>query len=484
MNRSHLAFATVIQFVIFAVLSLTAADADLWGHLTFGTDVLTSGHIVQADRYSFTSDQPWINHEWLAELAMAIAWSTAGTIGLVALKLAPFWLAGALVLAAWRPFRLPPMWRDGLLFVVALGVWPLAATVRPQSFSVVLFAALLYLLTRITAGSRVAMLAVPVVFAVWVNTHGGWLVGAGALALFVAATVADRAVTASLKIAIVLMALASALACLVNPYGIRMLDFLATTVRPDRSDILEWRPVTALPAAAFILWAIPTAVAAVAFLRGRRAAPIWHWLVIAALAIGALRVARLGGFFAMAVGILVAPLVAPAAKRDDSADRARIDWTAVAASICAAGLALGIFGRRIGMEGPWAPEPGVTEFVHAKHLHGRLLTWFDYGEYAIWYFSPALQVSMDGRRETVYSAAVRDRHAEIYRDGPGALVAIAQMRPDYIWLPKALPLVSHLESVGWHQQYVGPRSVVLGLEPVEPFRDDRPVPARRAFPGP
>jgi len=62
-TRPQLWFGALVQFVILAFLSLTAADADLWGHLTFGRDVLASGHVIQADRYSFTGDLPWITKE-------------------------------------------------------------------------------------------------------------------------------------------------------------------------------------------------------------------------------------------------------------------------------------------------------------------------------------------------------------------------------------------------------------------------------------
>jgi hypothetical protein len=482
-TRIHLWFGALVQFVILGFLSITGADADLWGHVTFGTDMLRSGQIVQVDRYSFTSDLPWINHEWLAEIAMASAWRVGGAVGLTALKLSLFWAAGAFVLAAWRRYQLSPLWRDGLLFVSALGVWPLAATIRPQAFSVLLFAALLYLLTRVRDGSNAARLGVPLLFAIWVNTHGGWLVGGGVLAVFTGVCAIDRSVPLRNKLSIVLMSAASAAACLVNPYGMRMLDFLFATVRPDRSDIVEWRPVTALPLVALLLWAIPLVVAVIAFVRRRKDAPLWAWLAIALLAVGSMRVARLGGFFAVAVALLVAPLAAPSRVNQTTA-RARVDWKAVGASLCAAALAVGVFGGRISIDGPWAPEPGVSEFVRSHALQGRLLTWFDYGEYAIWHFSPAMKVSMDGRRETIYSSAIRDRHTEIYRDEPGALIALAQIRPDYIWLPASLPVVSHLESLGWHRLYEGQRSVILGLQPAEPVRDGRPVPVGRRFPGP
>lgn len=483
MTRPQLWFGATVQFVILALLTLTAADADLWGHITFGRDILATGHVIQVDRYSFTSDLPWINHEWLAEIAMAAAWRMGGAIGLTTLKLALAWGAGAIVLAAWRPFRLAPAWRDSLLFVTALGVWPLVATIRPQAFSILLCAALLFCLTEVRDGRGWARLALPALFAVWVNTHGGWLVGAGILGIFTACALIDLTLPLRLRLGILLMAVGSAAACLVNPFGVRMLEFLLATVRPERADIPEWRAVTALPFAALALWLLPMALAVIALLRGRKAAPLWVWLTTAMLAAGSMRVARLGGFFAITVGLLLAPLVA-GARRERSRAAHRIDWTAVGAAVCAAAIALGVFGRRVSMDGAWTPEPGAIEFARSHALRGQLLTWFDYGEYAIWHLSPAMKVSIDGRRETVYSAAVRNRHAEIYRNGPGAIVAVAELRPDYIWLPRSLPVVSHLESVGWHPCYIGPRSVILGLHPIESVRDDRPVPPGRDFPGP
>src|ERR1041385_2069102 len=78
----------------------TPADADLWGHLTFGRDIVTSGHIVQTDRYSFTSDVPWVNHEWLAEVAFFKLYQLGGSLALVVFKLAM--IATLLLIIWWR----------------------------------------------------------------------------------------------------------------------------------------------------------------------------------------------------------------------------------------------------------------------------------------------------------------------------------------------------------------------------------------------
>ena len=63
------------------LVSTTIADADLWGHLRSGLDILSAKALHVSDPYSFTSDRPWMNHEWLSELLMAVAYRALGPAG-------------------------------------------------------------------------------------------------------------------------------------------------------------------------------------------------------------------------------------------------------------------------------------------------------------------------------------------------------------------------------------------------------------------
>jgi len=132
----------------------TSADADLWGHLRFGQDILRTGSILQVDDYSFTSDRPWINHEWLSEVSFAEAYRFGGATGLVALNLV---VIAALLLLVWSHVRrISPasgatMW---ILTLVFVGTYWRTHSVRPQLFSVLLFALLLVLMTRADDGRR------------------------------------------------------------------------------------------------------------------------------------------------------------------------------------------------------------------------------------------------------------------------------------------------------------------------------------------
>ena len=81
-----LMFALSSDRAVAGLSACTAADPDLWGHVRFGQDILAAGHVVRSDPYSFTSDQAWTNHEWLAEIVMAGAYRLGGVRGLVALS--------------------------------------------------------------------------------------------------------------------------------------------------------------------------------------------------------------------------------------------------------------------------------------------------------------------------------------------------------------------------------------------------------------
>ena len=99
----------------------------------------------------------------------------------------------------------------------------------------------------------------------------------------------------------------------------------------------------------------------------------------------------------------------------------------------------------------------------------------------IWHFGPDLKVSMDGRRETVYSPAVVDAHMRFYAGGPGAVQYAEDLRPDYILIPAALPVVEELVSHGWRSACRGPTSVLLTRRDVVPC-DARAEPRVRFFP--
>jgi hypothetical protein len=129
------------------------------------------------------------------------------------------------------------------------------------------------------------------------------------------------------------------------------------------------------------------------------------------------------------------------------------------------------------------PERSAAPWIAAQRLNGRLLTWFDWGQYAIWHFAPSLRVSFDGRRETVYSAEYLQRHTDLYFLPESERDFLESLDADYAWLKRDIPLAGALERAGWTRVFDGPVSVVLSRRPI----DSVPGPEATGpacFPGP
>jgi hypothetical protein len=126
--------------------------------------------------------------------------------------------------------------------------------------------------------------------------------------------------------------------------------------------------------------------------------------------------------------------------------------------------------------------------VRDRQLRGRMVTFFDWGQYAIWHKPGELRVSMDGRRETVYSDRSVDLHLDMYLALDDGLAYLDSLQADYVWVPRELPLAGTLmKSPAWTPAYRGGRSIIFarsGLLPAgTPVQEGAEVQCR-CFPGP
>jgi hypothetical protein len=440
----------------------TSGDPDLWGHVRFGQDMLASGAIHVPETYSFTADRPWINHEWLSEILMAGSYNALGAPGLNLLRIA---VVGIVLLVIWRGLgSLTTRKQIPIIVAATLGIFLRALPIRPQVFSLAMFALLLAIIVH--AGrtkSWRALALVPVVMAVWVNLHGGWIVGLGVFGLWSLMTMparpwADRLVLAG-------AVAASLAATLVNPYGVEMWQFLATTVRMERPMIADWQPLYTLPYGFWIAWIATFAVVAVAVTRGRSQVDPRYVAITALLGAAAVRVSRLDAFFAIAATMLLAPALArpSTAEPEPEAPQRRSLVLGGAFVLCLLGAAVIVMPRvlAIPVAPGTTPDAEVAEYVRGHGVSGKMVTWFNWGQYTIWHFGNHVKVSMDGRRETVYSDAVVAAHMRFYRGAPGAWRYADEVGADYIWLPSDLPVTRELQLQGWRTLCQGPSSVLL-----------------------
>ncbi len=478
------------------VITHTAADADLWGHLRFGADSIAGRSLAVVDPYSFTADSPWINHEWLAEVVLAALYAAGGAIALNVLKLA---VLATIALLAWRAGRLAGGSTFSLIALSSLVVfasYTRTQVLRPQLFSVLFFSVLLTLLTVRDRGVRSAWMVrmtnfgIPVLFGIWANVHGGWLVGFATLATWLGCEVVAQRTVRSFVAGAGLI-LASLAATLVNPYGVQQWTFLHQTVGLSR-DVSDWVPFFKLQPAMIAFELILPVIALASTLVSRRRPRPRDVVVIGMLAFATYRVSRIDAFLQIAIGFMLAPAIVECLGLLERRLRAftRFDtpspvhgFAVVAIAIATTAVAMPRLNR-IYIEGPWTPDPEAVRFLRTDAPHSHLLTWFDWGEYAIWHLSPAgIQVSMDGRRETVYSDRVLDGHWSFYKNEPDAGAYPDSIGADRIWLPKRLPVVSVLRARGWQVAFESDVSVVLSRR-AGPTYSSAPSEVQAYFPGP
>ncbi len=464
---------TLCRLTLWSFLALlittTMADADLWGHLRFGLDMLASKTLATIDPYSFTADRPWINHEWLSELLMAGAYRALGPLGLGLLKISMIAIIVAVLLAVAKDLKAGPVARDLFVGIALFVTYSRTQVVRPQLFSVAIFFIVLHLLRQADKGRLRALAWVPVCFAVWANVHGAWIVGLGALGVWMAGDVWQHRTRQRAWMLGAVGAL-SVLATLLNPYGIGLWQFVAETVRPARPDITDWKPLLQLPGPVLVVEAVlPTLAAAAAwYVRDRWTIRMRDLAVLVLLGFAMYRVGRVDAFFQAALAVTMAPALIAWFGEIDLRARASLRRPSLVVGLLATALALyAAVGaatnlRTVRVEGQWIPDRTAALLLRDARPGARVLTWFNWGEYALWQLSPAgIRVSMDGRRETVYSEQLTADHMRFYSGAPDMVDYPDRIGADHVWLPADLPIIEPLQRRGWSKVLDTGTSIVL-----------------------
>jgi hypothetical protein len=83
----------------------------------------------------------------------------------------------------------------------------------------------------------------------------------------------------------------------------------------------------------------------------------------------------------------------------------------------------------------WAPDLQAAGALSSSHASGRLVLPYDWGGFALWHWAPNLRVSIDPRRETVYSEATVNTQSAVRYGLPEGFEFLDRQRPEYVWEP-------------------------------------------------
>jgi hypothetical protein len=452
-------YAPLLVLLIVAAANLwQLTDPDLWGHVLYGQKTLEHHALLLTDPYSYSAPgHRWLNHEWLTEVLMALAYNHLGVFGL------QLWKLGCV--AATISFMVLALAETGAMPTVQLAAAMFAAVAlmpqmqfRPQLFSFALFAALLAILARHHyRGSAPLWLAIPIM-ALWGNLHGGYIIGIATLSVYAAAVAAQDLMAgrgASRGLRMGLLAAAGTSATLLSPYGFgSWLEVLnALHLYAVRSVIGDWTPLIPAMTGA---WSQFGPVGLVTYL--------CVLAMIAAFAVSCL-LQPAGGdlpFVAIAATMTLAAFAAirnmplaviastlPAARHASlmiarrrerpqalpgSAPAARSGVNPWFAAAVAAALAIkgGMFSARITSNTPY-PSNAIA-FMKAHRLAGNVLVDFNWAQYFIWQ-APESKVFIDGRDETVYPLKVLDQYVDFYFARRDATEVLRDYPHDFVLIP-------------------------------------------------
>lgn len=400
------------------------ADNDLWGHLRFGRDLIAAGALPHLDSYAYTTTgQPWINHEWLAQVLMAAVYTRVGSPGLLLSMFALTSTTFLLLLARIRHHALSPHVR-GVCGLLAIAVLSRGFALRPQVFTYFFVALTLLLLDAYGRGHRSVLWYLPGMFLIWANLHGGVVLGLGIVCLFACADLlAGAEPSATPWLALVVSAAATAL----NPHGPRLLLYIGNELsRPH--PITEWQPAAMEVAhlAFFTMFVL--------FLATLMCTHNWRrdgWQTVLAVSMGllALRHQRHTPVFALCAAAPLASQLAGTARRirPDSALALGVASRRIIGSalVVLALLQLSLTARRYrasGFQITYDPSEYPVAAVRALHdagAQGNVAVPLDWGEYVLWFLAPDVKVSLDGRFATVFPEGVVEDNFRFYSGAPG-----------------------------------------------------------------
>ncbi|MGO9243761.1 MAG: tetratricopeptide repeat protein [Verrucomicrobiia bacterium] len=330
------------------------SESDTFWHLKTGEWIISHGAVPHADPFSATvNGKEWLDWEWLFQVGIYVLYSWGGFDAIVVGKAIVVCLAGLVVFRACR--------RNGagaslaaFAMMAAFVASRARLEARPDVLMLLFGAMTITLLEAARRGQPYALLWLPVLELVWVNVHGSFLLGIALMAMYGLVQGIEFALKKEWRrLGLIVGAFAlSCAACLVNPFGIRLVQHAIEQTRSSgpSGTISEWQPTRemlltepnwALQVFWWLFWLNPAVLVAVLAIK-LRAFPWAHALVVAAMSVLALHANRFTALYA----IVTAPILAHglAVLRERFAGKKRSVWgEATAGTVAAVTAAFLIF---------------------------------------------------------------------------------------------------------------------------------------------
>ncbi len=419
---------------------LVLADPDLWGHTLYGLRAWDQGVLAErTDPFSYTAPHAvWINHEWLTELQLGLTFRFFGNPGLWMWRNAWVLVIFGCAASELRRQRANLAASTLLLLYGALCLSQFVVFVRPQVPTLALFTLSLTILKRFSDQvSRREIWLLPMLMALWVNLHGGFLAGLGVIGVYAALDVVKRLRSGwswsfeSLNLPLV--AIFAGWATLLNPYGYALHRMLWEHLATEQF-VVEWQPLWA--ARQVPTYYVPLVLLGLSLPLSRR----WNLGdAIVLVVVGTQAVSHIRHVALLAAACLIL-LPGPLS---DSLPRLFQHLSSIlrqpgrgclrVLSVAGASGILVVLQFRGTVDlwrhglAPWhvgvesrSPVPGMpvraVTLLKQVGLSGNLLTDYGWAQFMFWQ-APEFKLAFDGRYRTVYSSQLESEFLSFQRSG-------------------------------------------------------------------
>lgn len=421
---SRATFAILIILMgLFSLHTLGSIYQDIGRHITMGRIIWETGAVPQVNLFSYTApDFPFVNHHWLGGLMLYFGDRFLGLQALIVVK--------ALLVACAFGLSLAAAWRSRVIVpAIAIGMASLytmveRTDVRPEILSFVFLGWFLFVLYR-KSHSRL-LWTLPVVQALWVNTHIYFFMGPVLVIAWWMGEIGRSGRSAFAGRRHWLFAGLVALATFMNPAGYHGAFYPLTMWSNYGYSIAENKNLFFLHAYGYpimtsVAMGFVVALTAVSFVFNFRNLrknidSLFLFLVATGLA------------FVMTRNF---PLIALTAMPITLRNMAESQWRFRSRSFVAIALIFlalmgvsimtnqiydqaGISGRKFGTYVPDAHERPI-EFYRTAGIHGPIFNNFDIGSYLIWKL-PEEPVFIDGRPEAYPASFIQGVYIRMQED--------------------------------------------------------------------
>jgi len=461
-------------------------DPDTYWHIASGDLIRELGALPEHDPWSFTAgNERWYNIAWGWDVIMSAMYQCAGWHGVIALN-SIFIAATLAVIFATCLIRA----NDGIsafLATLLAAATLFNLSVRPHQVSLLLCGIFLLLLSQISRQrlSHRWLCIIPPCMVIWVNLHGGFLIGFFLLGIFGLECMAEK--NWRLFSWLFATGVASLLACLINPYGIGIITGLLRTLNSNASTIIrEWQPLSFSTANNAILIYLFLFLALV-MMRPLPLGKAEKWAAYTWLGLGLFSVRHLPVF-----AVISAPLMALALHRSCTHTQASphpmspclakicniasrtvhngfATITVMLLAVASSLLITTPVATHLYQNESLNPLPDLSEeisYIETHHPGSRLLTSFNLGGPLIFLARGKVPLFIDGREATAYPQSLIHDYIAFHHASPHWDVIF-----DRYHLEGALILSSDSALMdrfstrsGWHQAFRGKTATLFLMD--------------------